>query len=115
MGCAYLGASHADLRARVDVHTAVGLAGDGAAHGVGDAHGQGSPLLAVPKAHQSVCCFPWSTGKHREAHTGNKWNTGEHRDGCSVPLQEGNAQTSQPEPQGLCSLQATEAAAAPAH
>lgn len=63
----HLGAGHADLGACVDVHPAVGLAGDGAAHGVGDAHGQGSPLLAVPKAHQGVCCLPWNTGKHREA------------------------------------------------
>lgn len=86
----HLGAGHADLGARVDVHPAVGLAGDGAAHGVGDAHGQGSPLLAVPKAHQGVCCLPWNTGKHR--------------DGGSVlllllPLKVGNAPSPQTQPQ----------------
>lgn len=106
MGCAYLGAGHADLGARVDVHAAVGLAGDGAAHGVGDAHGQGSPLLAVPKAHQSVCCFPWNTGKHREAqgaHTGMDAQCHCRWEMHKLPNQ------------GLCSLKATEVAAATAH
>lgn len=112
----HLGAGHANLGARVDVNPAVGLAGDGAAHGVGDAHSQGSPLLAVPKAHQSVCCFPWNTDN-----TGKHWKHKEAEGAwCSVllPLWVRNAQTPQTEPQGLCSLQTKEVAAAtsaPAH
>eukprot|EP00959_Pyramimonas_sp_CCMP1952_P187878 3928318-Pyramimonas_sp.AAC.1 len=42
-----LGACHADLRARVDVHAAVGAPRDGAAHRVGDAHAEGAVLLRV--------------------------------------------------------------------
>ena len=56
---AHLGAGHADLGAGVDVHAAVGLPGDGAAHGVGDAHRQSPPLLAVAQCHQAVRRLPW--------------------------------------------------------
>ena len=54
-GALYLGAGHADLWARVDVDAAVGLSGDGAAHGVGDAHSQGPAVLAVTQCQQGVC------------------------------------------------------------
>lgn len=54
-----LGAGYSDLRPGVDVDPAVGLSGDGAAHRVGDAHGQSSPLLAVAQGHQAVCGLSW--------------------------------------------------------
>ena len=42
-----LGGRHANLTASVDVDTAVCVAGDGAAHCVGDANAQRSPVLGV--------------------------------------------------------------------
>lgn len=54
-----LGAGYSDLRPSVDVDSAVGLSGDGAAHRVGDAHCQSSSLLAVAQGHQAVCSFSW--------------------------------------------------------
>lgn len=55
VGDAYLGTGHADLRPRIDVDTAVGLSGDGAAHGVGDTHSQGPAVLTVAQRQQGVC------------------------------------------------------------
>lgn len=52
-----LGAGHSDFRPSIDVDATVGLTGDGAAHGVGDAHGEGAALLTVPQCHQAVCCL----------------------------------------------------------
>lgn len=50
----HLGAGHSDFRPGVDVDAAVSLTGDGAAHGVGDAHGEGAALLTVPQCQQAV-------------------------------------------------------------
>ena len=64
-GCprgSYLSAGHTDLRPCVDVDAAVRLAGDGAAHGVGDAHGQSSAVLAVAQCQEGVCSLPCNTG-----------------------------------------------------
>lgn len=58
----YLGACHADLRPCVDVDAAVGLSRDGAAHGVGDAHGQGSAVLAVAQCQEGVRGLACRTG-----------------------------------------------------
>ena len=46
--CECLGGRDANLRARVDVDTAVALAADGGAHGVGDAEDQRASRLAIP-------------------------------------------------------------------
>lgn len=72
-----LGAGYSDLRPSVDVDSTVGLPGDGAAHCVGDAHGQSSPLLAVTQGHQAVCSFPWWMewqGSFREERHLNNWS-----------------------------------------
>ncbi len=45
---------HTDFRSGVDVDTAVSLARDGGADGVGDAHGQSTAGLAVAQGVQSV-------------------------------------------------------------
>lgn len=58
----YLGAGHADLWARVDVDAAIGLSGDGAAHGVGDAHGQSPAVLTVAQRQEGVSGLPCHTG-----------------------------------------------------
>lgn len=50
----HLSAGHSDFRPGVDVDATVSLAGDGAAHGVGDAHCEGATLLTVPQCHQAV-------------------------------------------------------------
>lgn len=63
-----LGAGDTDLRPSVDVDPAVGLSGDGAAHCVGDAHGQSSPLLAVAQGHQAVCSFSWQCNGREKFH-----------------------------------------------
>lgn len=51
----YLGASHPNLGPCVDVDATVGFAGDGAAHGVGDPHGQRTAILTVPQRQECVC------------------------------------------------------------
>lgn len=53
-GSFYLGAGHADLWSRVDVDPAVSLSGDGAAHSVGDAHGQRPPVFTVTQRQEGV-------------------------------------------------------------
>lgn len=53
----YLGAGYANLRPGVDMDSAVGLSGNGAAHRVGDAHGESPFLLTVAQSHQSVSCL----------------------------------------------------------
>ena len=56
---AHLGARYPDLRSSVDVDSAVGLPGDGAAHCVGDTHSQSPSLLTVAQGHQAVSSLPW--------------------------------------------------------
>lgn len=58
----YLGAGHADLWSCVDVDTTVGLSGDGTAHGVGDAHGQGPTVLTVAQCQEGICGLTCHTG-----------------------------------------------------
>ena len=48
LGRVGLRGSHTDLGPGVDVNSAVGLARNGGADRVGDAQGEGSPVLAVP-------------------------------------------------------------------
>lgn len=55
----HLGAGYSNLRSSVDVDSAVGLPGDGAADRVGDAHSQSSPLLTVAQGHEAVGSLPW--------------------------------------------------------
>lgn len=73
-GHSYLGAGHPDLRPRVDVHTTVGLPGDGAAHSVGDAHSQRPSVLTVPQCQESVCSLTYNTrvtvSEHAHANAG---------------------------------------------
>lgn len=52
-----LGGGHSDLRPGVDVDSAVALATDGRADGVGDADYESSALLAVSQCHQRVRCL----------------------------------------------------------
>lgn len=56
----HLSAGHSDFRPSVDVDATVSLAGDGAAHGVGDAHCEGTALLTIPQCHQAICCLSWT-------------------------------------------------------
>ena len=53
----YLCTGDADLRPSIDVDATVRVTTDAAAHHVGDAHNQCSPLLAVAQGHQCVCCL----------------------------------------------------------
>lgn len=58
----YLGAGHPDLRPCIDVDTTVSLPGDGAAHSVGDAHGQRPAVLTVSQRQERVCSLTYNTG-----------------------------------------------------
>ena len=49
-----LGGGNTDLRASVDMHTAVGHHGDGRTDNVDNTNGEGSPLQAVPERHKRI-------------------------------------------------------------
>lgn len=59
----HLGTGYSDLRPGIDVDSAVGLPGDGAAHCVGDAHSKSPPLLTVAQGHEAVSSLPWRIGR----------------------------------------------------
>lgn len=54
LGGVRLGRCNTDLRAGVDVDTAVGEEGDGGSDDVDDTHGEGAALEAVAQSHQGV-------------------------------------------------------------
>ena len=71
----YLCACHSDLWSSVDVHSAVGLPGNGTPNSVGDAHHKGSPSLAVPQGIQSISglpCKPWRERRGEEEGGGKR-------------------------------------------
>lgn len=57
----YLGAGHPNLGPCVDVDATVSLPGDGATHGVGDAHGQRTSILTVSQRQERVCSLTCNT------------------------------------------------------
>ncbi len=54
----YLCASHTNLWASIDVHSAVCLSANGTSHSVSDTHHKGALRLAVPQGVQRVCRLP---------------------------------------------------------
>lgn len=55
----YLGTGNPDLWSCIDMDSAVCLSWYRAADCVRYSYGQGSSLLAVPQAHQRICCLTW--------------------------------------------------------
>lgn len=61
----YLGAGYSNLRPSIDVDSTVSLSGNGAAHSIGDAHSQSSPVLTITEGHEAVSSLTWRI-KHEE-------------------------------------------------
>lgn len=55
----HLGAGYSNLRPGIDVDPTVSLSGNRAAHCIGDAYSQSSPLLTITQGHEAVSCLTW--------------------------------------------------------
>lgn len=55
----YLGAGYSNLRSGIDVDSTVSLSGNRAAHCIGDAYSQSSPLLTITQGHEAICSLTW--------------------------------------------------------
>lgn len=55
----YLGTGYSNFRSGIDVDSTVSLSGNRAAHRIGYAHSQSSPLLTITQGHEAISSLTW--------------------------------------------------------